>query len=42
MHATLTSKGQITVDNMLILIPQTSLGSLRSIAASANTDDYRD
>ena len=29
-------------DNMLILIPNTSLESLRGIASGAKTDDYRE
>jgi AbrB family looped-hinge helix DNA binding protein len=32
----------IEKDNMLILIPQVSLESLRGIAAGANVDDYRE
>jgi AbrB family looped-hinge helix DNA binding protein len=38
-------KQKLTViekDNMLILIPQTSLETLRGIAAGAKTDDYRE
>jgi len=41
----LQPKQKLTViekDNMLILIPQTSLESLRGIAAGAKTDDYRE
>ena len=43
MH--LKPKQKLTViekDNMLILIPQTSLEALRGIAEGANTDDYRE
>jgi AbrB family looped-hinge helix DNA binding protein len=32
----------IEKDNMLILIPQTSLQALRGIAEGANIDDYRE
>ncbi len=41
----LKPKQKLTViekDNMLILIPQTSLESLRGIAAGTKTDDYRE
>ena len=40
----LKPKQKLTViekDNMLILIPQASLESLRGIAKGARTDDYR-
>jgi AbrB family looped-hinge helix DNA binding protein len=43
MH--LKPKQKLTViekDNMLILIPQASLESLRGLAAGAKTDDYRE
>ncbi len=32
----------IEKNNMLILVPETSLKSLRGIAEGAKTDDYRD
>ena len=44
-HMNLKPKQKLTViekDNMLILIPQTSIESLRGIAAGANVDDYRE
>ena len=43
MH--LKPKQKLTVmekDNMLILIPQTSLEALRGIAEGANVEDYRE
>jgi len=44
-HLKLKPKQKLTViekDQMLILIPQPSLETLRGIAAGANTDDYRE
>ncbi len=44
-HMNLKPKQKLTViekDHMLILIPQTSIESLRGIAAGANVDDYRE
>jgi AbrB family looped-hinge helix DNA binding protein len=44
-HMNLKPKQKLTViekDNMLILIPQTSIESLRGIAAGANVNDYRE
>jgi AbrB family looped-hinge helix DNA binding protein len=41
----LKPKQKLTViekDNMLIMIPSTSLDSLRGIASGAKTDDYRE
>lgn len=44
-HLNLKPQQKLTViekDGMLILIPESSLGDLRGIAAGAKTDDYRD
>jgi AbrB family looped-hinge helix DNA binding protein len=41
----LKPKQKLTViekDNMLVLVPQSSLEDLRGIAAGANTKDYRE
>jgi len=44
-HLNLKPRQKLTViekDNMLILIPQPSLGDLRGIAKGAKTDDHRE
>ncbi|MFZ2630003.1 MAG: AbrB/MazE/SpoVT family DNA-binding domain-containing protein [Desulfosalsimonadaceae bacterium] len=44
-HLDLKPKQRLTViekDKMLILIPQSSLETLRGVAAGATTDDYRE